>query len=381
VKIVAFRDTPNRDWDRTYASSSQAWLFHSADWVAIEESFFVGRNLSFALVDRGLVVGIQPLYLSDARSGTGGESLLHSAIHRHTGLAFSNHLPAKAIAAARGAAMTQIFALAEEHRCDRIQLNAHNLTPENRSARRNEIPFWVTRCGFHLGLAFGPQGLMAAPGMATCNADQIVDLEKDEQILFAALDQGCRNAVRQGMRNALRLLMGEESSAIDRYYELAQISAERTGEALPPIEYYREIWRRLQPTGRCAVLFAYDGNRAAAAVFLLIDKGAASYLAGASDPRLLEKRPNNFIHWRAILWARERGLTHYRLGPVFPEVPPEWPIARVSRFKSEFGARSVTVIQGSYFRRPERYLEAAIAQLRQLVVQKSTNPGLSCTSA
>ena len=167
-------------------------------------------------------------------------------------------------------------------------------------------------------------------------------------------------------KNGLQLVAAQGQSAIDTYYDLARLSAQRTGETLAPIEYYREIWQRFSLSGRCALLFAYDGDRPAAAVFLLIDKRAASYLAGVSDPGSLSKRPNNFMHWSAMLWARERGLSHYRFGPIFPEVPPDWPIARVSRFKSQFGARSVTVIQGSYFRRPERYLEPAIEQLRGL---------------
>src|SRR5262249_22185346 len=147
-----------------------------------------------------------------------------------------------------------------------------------------------------------------------------------------------------------------------------------TGEALAPPDYYHEIWNRLHPSDRCAVLLLHHRTRLAAGLFLLIDKGAASYLGGVSDPELLEMRPNNLLHWSAMLWARERGVTHYRFGPVFPEVPGDWPIARVSRFKSQFGGHSVTVIQGSYFLHPERYLEAGIAHLRQLCRPISRKP-------
>ncbi|MEO7728976.1 MAG: hypothetical protein ABIS45_17120, partial [Burkholderiales bacterium] len=46
-------------------------------------------------------------------------------------------------------------------------------------------------------------------------------------------------------------------------------------------------------------------------------------------------------------------------GPSFPEVPKDWPIARVSKFKTKFGARPFTTIQGSLFRHPDKYLAAA----------------------
>jgi lipid II:glycine glycyltransferase (peptidoglycan interpeptide bridge formation enzyme) len=79
------------------------------------------------------------------------------------------------------------------------------------------------------------------------------------------------------------------------------------------------------------------------------------FLAGASDPEWLPLRVNDLIHWHTIKRANADGFEVYRLGPIFRTVPQDWPIARVSRFKAKWGAESVPVIQGSYFRRPERY--------------------------
>ena len=54
------------------------------------------------------------------------------------------------------------------------------------------------------------------------------------------------------------------------------------------------------------------------------------------------------------------------LGPIFPEHPYDWPISKVSRFKKKFGATNVTIIQGSFFCRPEKYLEMAQEQIVEL---------------
>ena len=72
--------------------------------------------------------------------------------------------------------------------------------------------------------------------------------------------------------------------------------------------------------------------------------------------------------WLLLLWcalgmaaddAVTRGAAVYRFGPVFPEAPADWPIARVSAFKSKFGARSVPTIVGSLFLNPAA-AEAAV---------------------
>ena len=98
----------------------------------------------------------------------------------------------------------------------------------------------------------------------------------------------------------------------------------------------------------------------AAALFLIIDKGAASFLAGVSHHDFLPLRVNDYLHWQAMCWAKERSLRVYRFGPVFPEVPAAWPVAQVSRFKGKFGGQSLITIQGNYFRKPERYRDDTV---------------------
>jgi len=370
VKPVAFADVPRQDWDDLSDGSPQAWLFHRHDWIQLEATRFVRANHSFALLAGERIVGIQPLYLSDSATGTGGEKLLHCGIHRHTGLALHPGLARMEVKAARSAAMERILAIADRESVDRIQLNAHNLAPENLSTQRREIPFWVEDYGFQLGLNFSPTGMAAAPGMATCNADQIVELVGEEKELFARLDEACRRAVRKAQSRGLELEATCDPAAIERYHEIACVSARRTSEELPAVDYYRDLWRRFGASGNMTLLFARRANVTTAGMILLVDKGAANFFAGASLPEELPNRVNDFLHWSAMVWAKNAGLLRYRLGPSFPEVPADWPIARVSRFKTKFGGSSHTVLQGSLFLRPEKYTEVAARQSALLCVPK-----------
>jgi hypothetical protein len=365
MKVVPYGEIDARLWDETCDGSALAWLFHRHAWVNIECRHFRRPNYSFGLVFRDRLVGLLPLYFGDARSGTNGERLLHSGIHRETGLVTADELIERDLKAARSAAMREVLALANRLDVDRIQLNSHNLAPANLGPSRAEIPFWVADHGFELGLAFASEGLCPAPGMATVNADQIVDLEQSEEQLFARLDEACRRAVRKAQSYGLEFIEGT-SDAVEDFYQLAQLSAQRTGETLAPIEYYRDIARAFAAERRCAVLFARRQGRNAAAVLLGIDKAAASFLGGASDPELLALRVNDFVHWSAICWAKRSGIKHYRFGAWFPSVDPEWPIAKVSRFKSKFGACPRTIIQGSLFLHPGKYLSAGRALLQEV---------------
>ena len=364
MKIVPRVEVPRDAWDAACDRSAAAWLFHRSAWIGVEARYFSHRDLSFALVDQTGIVGVHPLYVSEVGIGW-MERVIHSGIHRHTGLALVEGLSHGTERAAWSAAMGHVFDVAEVEQADRIQLNAQNLAPKNLATERDEIPPWVRDHGFELGLHFAPSGMLPVPGMSTCCADQVIDLAPEAPELFANLAESCRRAVRKAGKHGVSFEVGGDGTAVADYVRLAQLAAMRTGETLPPTEYYEYLVREFGATGRCRILFARHESRRVAGLVVAVDKGAASYLGGVSDPEYLPLRVNDFLHWSAIAWAKDHGIRHYRLGPSFPEVPSDWPIARVSRFKTKFGARSVTTIQGSCFLRPEKYLAAGLQQLTE----------------
>lgn len=366
MRIVSFDHAEIKAWDALCDASNQAWLFHCADWVKIEAKYFFPENHSFAVYDGQSIVAVQPLYQARIGLGSWNEVLLHSGVHRHTGLALVDGLDANSIKTIQSLAMRHIDDIAISINADRIHLNSQNLAPYNLSPHRSEIPFWVMNHGYFLGLGIGPNGMVPAPGLATCCADQIISLSTCEATLFSQLEQACRRAVRKAQSAGIELIATDEKS-VASYYELAEISASRTGESLSPLLYYEDIWSALSDKGHCKIIYALSEGRKVAALWLLIYKGAAHFMGGVSDPTYLPMRVNDYLHWSSIVWAKHQGLMYYRLGPIFPELPDDWPVARVSKFKGKFGGEAYSTIQGSYFRHPEKYLETAKAQISTLL--------------
>lgn len=359
MKTIPFGEVDPKSWDGVVDASTQAWLFHRTAWVRIETEFWAQANHSFAVLDdHEAVIGTCPFYRRDLPRGW-TERILDSGHHRHTGPAFRDDLAPEVRKASIAVCMRHILQLAEKEGVDRVLLNAHNLAPANLGDRAAEVPYWVREHGFQLGMAMGAEGDESAPGLSTLAADQIVSLRLEEVELFRRMDEDCRKAVRKAERGGVTVSEAADGFLND-YYGLAQASAQRTGEELPPKEYYAKIWASLGADGRCVPLFARRGGKPVAALLLLIDKSSASFFAGVSDPEYLPLRVNNLLHWEAMRWAKSRGLGRYRLGPIFPELPDDWPISRVSRFKAGFGGSSLPIIQGSLYLRPERYRESAI---------------------
>lgn len=368
MRLVAFRDIPSHDWDAVCDVSRQAWLFHRADWISIEERYFVGENLSVGFESKGRLVAVLPLYFSDTSKGAAQENLLHSGIHRHAGLACVPELDAESLAALRALMRNYLFEKAASLHCHRIQLSSQSLAPESLDGTHaREVPFWVSDWGFFHGLAFGPGGMYPAPAMSTVACDQVVMLDDgDEDALFSRLAEACRRNVRKALKSNVEIKRLNEPDSINHYYEIAQVSAQRTGESLAPLSYYQDIWNALRPSNRCWLLAAVHDGEPVAMLFVLLDKGGASYLGGVSSAKGLELRANDMVHWGLIRVLKQEGQRCYRLGPAFPGLPDEWPIVRVSRFKTKFGARFVPLTTGSYFLKPSHYQDRAMELVRLL---------------
>ncbi|MCI0380647.1 MAG: GNAT family N-acetyltransferase [Gemmataceae bacterium] len=401
MKVVPYAAVTSAAWDEVADRSGTAWLFHRAAWIDIESRFFANANRSFAVADdAGRLVGIQPLYRRSVDRGW-RERVIDCGVHRHTGLAVRDDVSPETLQAARKIAMRQVLEEAELYLAERVLLNEQDLAPaliDRRTGSKScpTMPFWVQDYGFELGMHVTPVGDLAVPGMSTVFADQVVFLDKDEDELFRGLDSACQRAIRKAQKSGLSfdpltpnpspqgrgetlaltpnpplgrgetlgLLTPGEGRRLDRiaeYYELARVSAERTGEPLPPIDYYQAIGDNLGPS-RAHVLFARKDGQTAAALLLVVDKQAASYLAGVSHHEFLALRVNDYVHWQVMLWLKNQGVRYYRLGPIFPQLPDDWPVSRVSRFKGKFGGQSIPVIQGNYFRNPERYRDDAVRE-------------------
>ena len=348
------------DWDDLCNQSPRGWIFHTKGWIQLETVQSSSKDVSFGIVKEGRLVAVMPLFISNLGLGPFVELLVHNGLHRHTGLAWAPDLGASEIKTIQNLALRRVLEIAHEVDADRVYLGEQNLTKESLSPARQEIPLWVTEFGFQMGNCFGTQGLVPAPGLASTVVDQIVVLTETEEKLFASLTKTCRYAVRTALSAGFQFSdLTSGGQCLAEYHRLATLSAKRTGEAIPAIDYFETIRDLLLPLKRCSFIFASLSGQNVGAAILLHAKESAYYFAGVSDPSYLSQGVNDFLQWKAIAFLKDTGSCHYRLGPYFPGLPADWPVAKVTRFKSKFGARPFSIIQGSKFLKPKRYARLA----------------------
>lgn len=374
MKIVSFVNIQHKQWDEFVVSSLDTWFFHYSAWIKIESKYFVNQNLSFAAVEGDQIIAICPAYLRTINRGW-EELTIDSGHHRHAGIAFAEKLDDAMSGACAAKVMEHLHVLRREYNADRILLNSHNLALSNINAENRTIPFWIKDYAFQPGMMFTENGEMSCPGFYAVCADQIVDLSLSEEKLFTNAESSFRRAVKKASNGGVILKIADVN-AIEDYYDLAKVSAKRTRQTIMSKGYYEELVAAFGGQDKLAILVAYKDDVPVAGLLLILEKMGVNFFGGVSHPDYLQFRVNDFIHWKAICWAKEKGFLRYRLGPVFPSLPSSWNICKVSRFKQKLGGRSVEIIQGSYYSSFEKYKKDA-----EKVISKLYLTGISNTSS
>jgi CelD/BcsL family acetyltransferase involved in cellulose biosynthesis len=121
--------------------------------------------------------------------------------------------------------------------------------------------------------------------------------------------QGVRRAQREGVVIEHRT----DPEALATFYRLHAGTRRRQGIPTQPRPFILAFAGLFEQELGFVSLASVEGRPIAAAVFLA-HNGVLTYKYGASDPRFLDRRPNNLLFMHAIRWGCERGLHTFDLG-------------------------------------------------------------------
>lgn len=143
--------------------------------------------------------------------------------------------------------------------------------------------------------------------------NQYINIEKPE-LLWKQIKKSNRNAIRQGLKNGLKLERVKKNPNIEEFYRLDLMTRKRTGFLPPPSIHYKKMWEILHPKGYLEIFnIKHNDQTIASALFLLFNKKIICACA-ASDTKNLKLRPNNLLLWKVLEWAYENNYETLDLG-------------------------------------------------------------------
>lgn len=185
--------------------------------------------------------------------------------------------------------------------------------------------------------------------LQTMTFDQtvIVDLQPDEEEIFAQMRQRGRRCIRKGLKDESLEVVEETGlgrAAFDDLYRLLVETGSREDFGILESEVY---WQMLQALGRsrARIFVTRREDRPLAWAIVTVHDARAVYYYGASNAEGRKAWAADLLHWRIMQTLKSEGVGSYDfMGTASDRAPG---LAGVTEFKTKF-AKETTAVDGAW---------------------------------
>lgn len=168
-----------------------------------------------------------------------------------------------------------------------------------------------------------------------------IDLTRSEEEILSSFHPTNRANIRKAEKLGVTTKISSTITTEERdaFYKMALDTMERNGgkNAYPPRDYFETMtasFSSFHSKDNLSIeyLFAYVEEKLVSVVMVLYLGNTATYIYGASDSQYLRHKTSAFIHYKAILRAKELGFEVYDIGGIDEK---RWD--SLTYFKKQFG--------------------------------------------
>lgn len=141
-----------------------------------------------------------------------------------------------------------------------------------------------------------------------------VDLEEDEDRMFARLESSVRRAIRKAEKSGVTVTVSQSLEAMKVFYSLQCKTRKKHGLPPQPFVFFQNIFEHIlsKNLGMIAIASCQQRPVAASVYFQLGTRAVYKY--GASDEAFQLLRGANVVMWEAIKWQARNGAKTLHLG-------------------------------------------------------------------
>ena len=141
-----------------------------------------------------------------------------------------------------------------------------------------------------------------------------VDLEEDEDRMFARLESPVRRAIRKAEKSGVTVEVSQSLEAMKVFYSLQCKTRRKHGLPPQPFIFFRNIFEHILSKNLGMIAIASCQQRPVAASVYFQLGARAVYKYGASDEAFQQLRGANVVMWEAIKWHARHGAKTLHLG-------------------------------------------------------------------
>jgi hypothetical protein len=145
-----------------------------------------------------------------------------------------------------------------------------------------------------------------------CEGVVLLDLSSGPEVLFRKFSDNKRTNIKKAIRYGVSVAAATGREELSAYYSVCIDWCHRKGLPIITEEEFQQTFELTD--NRILFLARHQGQIIAGVVIRFFPNGVMEYAANASLECALRLRPNDLLHWRAIEWGCQQGMTAYSLG-------------------------------------------------------------------
>ena len=165
-------------------------------------------------------------------------------------------------------------------------------------------------------------------------ANTAIDLNKQEEDVFASLSYPFRKAVRRALKWDVFCRIGGKE-LIDDFAKLEAITWQRSGTSLDHTKdsFYDDLFECM--SDNVVVSMSYKGDVPQAGLVCYYDEDTCYAMFGAHADEM-EGGSNNLLYWQTMQWCINKGIKKFFIVGYRLKVDEDSKVARIQRFKDTF---------------------------------------------
>lgn len=179
------------------------------------------------------------------------------------------------------------------------------------------------------GLGYNPENIQPRGTI-------ILDIRPDADTLIKSFHHKTRYNIKLSEKKGVTVEEKNSQDGVEVFYKLFKVTSERDKFLILQKSYFTHLWKTLSEKKMGSIFIAYYDGKPLSAVFMTVYGKTMTYLYGASSNEHRNLMPNHLVHWRAIEWAKSRGVEYYDFWGIPAHPHEQHPLWGVYRFKKGF---------------------------------------------
>ncbi len=176
-------------------------------------------------------------------------------------------------------------------------------------------------------------------------ATVLIDLQQDYDEILARMKPKTRYNLRKAERQKITVREGDVED-LKTFHKLLVSTAQRQGFPAESQTFFLKLWENFKPDEEIKLFITQYENQDLSGILLITFGETIIYKRGGWFATQKNLKPNEYMHWHAIQWAKSQGFRYYDFEGITPLAAklalagkplPDYLQNSIHRFKLGFG--------------------------------------------